>query len=69
MCYEIGRFDPSNTFVKNCKNKGVIKLAKQYTEQKLLKTNALIHIYTYLNQIEQRMKLNKEKSHTKIITL
>ena len=46
MYHQIGRFDPSNTFVKNYKNKDVIKLAKQYAEQKLLKTNALIHIYT-----------------------
>ena len=62
MYYQIGRFDPSNTFIKNYRNKDIIKLVGQYTEQKLLKTNALIHIYTYINQIEQRTDLKKQKS-------
>ena len=45
MYYQIGRFDPSNTFVKNYKNKDVIELAKQYTEQRLLKKQ--MHLYTF----------------------
>ena len=45
MYYQIGRFDPSNTFVKNYKNKDGIELAKQYTEQKLLKKQ--MHLYTF----------------------
>lgn len=44
MYYQIGRFDPSNTFVKNYSNKDIIKLAKMYTEQKMIKTNALVQM-------------------------
>ena len=38
MYYQVGRFHPSNTFIKNYRNKDIIKFVRQYTEQKLLKT-------------------------------
>ena len=61
MYYQIGQFDPSNTFLKNYSNIEVLKLAKVYTEQKLLETNVLIQIYIYIDQIEKRMELAKSK--------
>ena len=61
MYYQIGRFDPSNTFIKNYSNKDVLRLVRSYTEKKLLKTNALVQIFTYINQIEKRMELTKSK--------
>ena len=45
MYYQIGRFNPSNTSLKNYSHKEVLKLARTYTEQKLLKTNSLVQIY------------------------
>ena len=43
MYYQIRRFDPSNTFVKITATK-TIKLVKMYTEQKMIKTNALVQM-------------------------
>ena len=45
MYYQIGRFNPCNTSLKNYSNKEVLKLARTSTEQKLLKTNSLVQIY------------------------
>ena len=61
MFYQIGRLDPSNTFIKNYNNKDILKLVQTHTNKKLLKTNALIQIFIYINQIEQRMELTKSK--------
>ena len=43
MYYQIRRFDPLNTFVKITTTK-TIKLVKMYTEQKMIKTNALVQM-------------------------
>ena len=48
MYYQLGRYDPSNKFTTNYSNKYVLELYKQYTQKKLIKTNALITIYTKL---------------------
>ena len=62
MYYQIGRFDPSNTFLKTYSNKEVLKLVKTYTEQKLLKTNALVQIYIdTLTKQKKRIELAKTK--------
>ena len=61
MFYQIGRLDPSNTFIKNYNNKDILKLVRTHKDKKLLKTNALIQIFIYINQIEQRMELTKSK--------
>ena len=60
--YQTGRFDPSKAFIKNYRNKDIIKLFKNYTEEKLLKTNTLTQIYIYTSQVEEHMKLDKTKS-------
>ena len=64
MYYQIGRYDPSNKFITTNSNKDVLELYKQYTK-KLIKRNALITIYTYIYEIEQRMKLNKNHDKNK----
>ena len=61
MYYQIGRFDPFNTFIKNYSNKDILRLVRTYTEKKLLKTNVLIQIFIYINQIDKRMELTKSK--------
>ena len=33
MYYQIGPFNPSNAFIKNYRNKDIIKLFKKYTEE------------------------------------
>ena len=63
--YQIGQFNPSKAFIKNSRNKDIIKLFKKYTEEKLLKTNALTQIYIYTSQVEEHMKLDKTKSKNK----
>lgn len=65
MYYQIGRYDPFNAFIVNNRNRNIVKLFKKYTEEKLLETNALIQIYIYINQIEDRMKLDKTKNKNK----
>lgn len=65
MYYQIGRYDPFNAFIVNYRNRNIIKLLKKYTEEKLPKTNALIQIYIYINQIEGRTKLDKTKNKNK----
>ena len=45
MYYQIGRFDPSNTFIKNYSNKDILRLVRTHTGKKLLKTKALIQIF------------------------
>ena len=59
MYYQIGRFDPSNKFIVNCRKKDIINLVKQYTIEKLHKTNALIKICMYIHAIEERMEIDK----------
>ena len=61
MYYQTGRFDPSNTFIKNYSNKQILQLVGTHTEKKLLKTSALIQIFIYINQIEKRIELTKPK--------
>ena len=68
MYYQIGKFDPSNQFIANCRNKDIINLVKQYTKERIHKTNALTQIYIYIYAIEQRMeidKINKDKIKNK----
>ena len=65
MYYQIGRYDPSNKFITTYSNKDVLELYKQYTQKIIIKTNALITIYTYIYEIEQRMKLNKNNDKSK----
>ena len=65
MYYQIGRYDPSNKFITTYSNKDVLELYKQYTQKKVIKTNALITIYTYIYEIEQCMKLNKNNDKNK----
>ena len=65
MYYQIGRFNPSNTFLKTYSNKEVLKLVKTYTEQKLLKTNALVQTYidTLTKQKKEWNLLKLNKNH------
>ena len=62
MYYQIGRYDPSNKFITTYSNKDVLELYKQYTQKIIIKTNALITIYTYIYEIEQHVKLNKNNN-------
>lgn len=59
MYYQIGRFDPSNIFIVNYKNKNIINLVKLHMRNKLHKELALTKIYMYLYVKEQRMEINK----------
>ena len=65
LYYQIGRYDPSNKFITTYSNKDVLELYKQYTQKKLIKTNALITIYRYIYEIEQHMKLKKNNDKSK----
>lgn len=56
MYYQIGRFDPSNQFIRTYRNKNIISMVKQYTIEKLHKKNALTNIFMYIYAIEERME-------------
>ena len=59
MYYQIGRYDPSNPFIRTYSNKDIITLVKKYTTEKLHKMNALTNIYLDIYAIEQRIEQNK----------
>ena len=56
MYYQIGRFDPSNQFICTYRKKNIINMVKQYTIEKLHKTNTLTNIFMYIHAIEERME-------------
>lgn len=61
----MGRYDPSNIFIVNYNNEGILNLVKLRTRNGLHKELALTKIYMYLYDIEQRMgitKANKNKN-------
>ena len=59
MYYHIGRYDPSNLFIRTYRNKNIISLVKKYTTEKLHKMNPLTNIYLDIYAIEQRPEQNK----------
>ena len=59
MYYQIGRFDPSNPFLRTYRDKNIISLVKKYTTEKLHKMNPLTNIYLDIYAIEQRPEQNK----------
>ena len=59
MYYQIGRFDPSNPFLRTYRDKNIISLVKKYTTEKLHKMNTLTNIYLDIYAIEQRLEQNK----------
>ena len=59
MYYQIGKFDPSNPFLRTYRDKNIISLVKKYTTEKLHKMNALTNIYLDIYAIEQRLEQNK----------
>ena len=68
MYYQLGKFDPSNQFIRTYRDKTIINLVKQYTIEKLHKMNALTNIYLYIHAIEQHTeqdKINKDKDKDK----
>ena len=59
MCYQIGRFNPSNPFLRTYRDKSIISLVKKYTTEKPHKMNPLTNIYLDIYAIEQRPEQNK----------
>ena len=49
--------------LKTYKNRNIIKLYKKYTEEKTTKTNALLKIYQYIQDINIRVDKNKNNKH------
>ena len=62
LYYELGKFDPSNQFIRTYKDKTIINMVRQYTEQKLHKMDALTIIYMNIHAIEEQMEQNKNKA-------
>ena len=63
MLQQLGKYDPSDKYVKTYKNRNIIKLYKKYTEEKTTKTNALLKIYQYIQDISIRVDKNKNNKH------
>ena len=59
MLQQLGKYDPSDKYVKTYRNRNIIKLYKKYTEEKLTKTNVLLRIYQYKQDINIRVDKNK----------
>ena len=66
MYYQLGRFDPSNQFVKDYRNKDVLQIYKEISKTKQNYENILTRIYITIHTIEKRVKLNKSKNNDKI---
>ena len=65
MYHQLGRFDPSNQFVKNYRNKDVLQIYKKLSKTKQNYANILTQIYITIHAIEERVKLNKSKNNDK----
>ena len=59
MYYQIGKFDPSNPFIRTYRDRNIISLVKKYTNEKLHKINALTNIYLDIYAIEKRLEQKK----------
>ena len=59
MLQQLGKYDPSDKYVKTYRNRNIIKLYKKYNEEKLTKTNVLLRIYQYKQDINIRVDKNK----------
>ena len=59
MYYQIGKFDPSNPFIRTYRDRNIISLVKKYTNEKLHKMNALTNIYLDIYAIEKRLEQKK----------
>ena len=62
MHHTLGKFDPSDKYVQTYRNRNIIKLYKNITEEKLTKTNTLVRIYLYIHAINIRM-IDKNKNN------
>ena len=63
MLQQLGKYDPSEKYVKTYKNRNIIKLYNKYTKEKTTKTNALLKIYQYIQDINIRVDQNKNNKH------
>ena len=61
MYYQIGWYNPSNKFVVKYRDKDVLQLYKKYTQEKMIKTNSLILIYTYIHDIRTHETRKRKK--------
>ena len=59
MYYQIGKFDPSNPFIRTYRHRNIISLVKKYTTEKFQKMNALTNIYLDIYAIGQQLEQNK----------
>lgn len=66
MYYKLGKYDPSNKYVKSYKNKDILNLYRKITEEILSTTNTLFKICKFIYQIDIRMQ-NKNKSKNKAV--
>ena len=62
----MGRYDPSNIFIVNYNNEGILNLGKLRTRNGLHKELALTKIYMYLYDIEKRMGITKANKNKKL---
>ena len=66
MFYQPGKFDPSNQFICNYRDKNIIHLVKHHAIKKTHKINALTEIHIDIHAFEERMEQNKvNKNKTK----
>ena len=61
MLQQLGKYDPSD--LKTYKNRNITKLYKKYTKKKTTKTNALLKIYQYIQDISIRVDKYKNNKH------
>ena len=65
MYYQLGRFDPSNQFIRDYRNEDVLQLYEDLSMTKQIYANKLIQIYIVMHNIEEGVKLNKTKNSDK----
>lgn len=57
--YTVGKYNPSNKFMRTCRNKNIISIYKAITEAKATKTNILSRRYQYTYDVNKRIHKNK----------
>ena len=59
MHYHIGKFDPSNPFIRTYRDRNIISLVKKINHWKLHNMNAMTNTYLDIYAIEQWLEQNK----------
>ena len=71
MYHRIGNYNPSNKYIINYKNKDILNIYKNISDERMTETNTLLKIFDVIHKLEIRVEQqnkdeNKHKSKSKV---